>query len=224
MIRSRNHRVPSVTASSRRRTRRKATHNSGARRAKCSWSAESADAEIGIHGGRDEKYHGITTELPRKSPRKTTECRASARLSGGLKASPTYCFLPASAPRPLASGPSPQPLPSYYKEPMITADDYVPLPGWEGGHWMTLYTWGRVRQFPRLPAPEPRLFGLTPDTRVLADCYWQPEPRGAPRCSRCTGSKVRAARTICGASPTRPTGAAGTRCSSISAIAAAPSI
>jgi predicted alpha/beta-fold hydrolase len=60
---------------------------------------------------------------------------------------------------------------------MTVADDYVPLPGWEGGHWMTLYTWARVREFPRLPAPLPRYFDVAPEARVLAHCYWQPEPR-----------------------------------------------
>ena len=42
---------------------------------------------------------------------------------------------------------------------------------------MTLFTWGRVRYFPRLPQPVPRYFDVAPDARVLAHCYWQPEPR-----------------------------------------------
>lgn len=56
-------------------------------------------------------------------------------------------------------------------------DTYIPLPGWEGGHWMTLYTWARPRRFPRLPAPAPRWFDVAPDARVLAHCHWQAEPR-----------------------------------------------
>jgi predicted alpha/beta-fold hydrolase len=40
---------------------------------------------------------------------------------------------------------------------------------------MTMYAWARSRQFPRLPAPEPRFFDTAPDTRVLAHCHWQPD-------------------------------------------------
>jgi hypothetical protein len=42
---------------------------------------------------------------------------------------------------------------------------------------MTLYTWAKPRRFPRLPDPMPRYFDVAPDARVLARCYWQPEPR-----------------------------------------------
>ena len=45
---------------------------------------------------------------------------------------------------------------------------------------MTLFTWGRVRYFPRLPHPVPRYFDVAPDARVLAHCYWQPDPRRHP--------------------------------------------
>jgi predicted alpha/beta-fold hydrolase len=56
--------------------------------------------------------------------------------------------------------------------------DYVP-PAWlAGGHRMTIYTWARPRRFPKLPAPEPRLFRVAPDSEVLAECHWQAE-RGA---------------------------------------------
>jgi uncharacterized protein len=51
--------------------------------------------------------------------------------------------------------------------------DFVPNPRWKGGHWMTLYAWGRKRAFPTLPRPEPRLFDVVPGTRVLAHCHWQ---------------------------------------------------
>ena len=59
--------------------------------------------------------------------------------------------------------------------PLITPPDYVPLPRWAGGHRMTVYAWARPRRFPRLPAPEARLFGVAPETQVLAHCHWQPE-------------------------------------------------
>jgi predicted alpha/beta-fold hydrolase len=40
---------------------------------------------------------------------------------------------------------------------------------------MTVYCWGRRRQFPQLPAPDERLFQVADDTRVLAHCHWQRE-------------------------------------------------
>ena len=45
---------------------------------------------------------------------------------------------------------------------------------------MTLFAWGRARQFPDLPAPESRYFDVAPDTRVLAHCYWQPDRAAHP--------------------------------------------
>jgi len=39
---------------------------------------------------------------------------------------------------------------------------------------MTVYCWAARRQF-ALPAPEARLLQATPDTQVLAHCYWQPD-------------------------------------------------
>ena len=45
---------------------------------------------------------------------------------------------------------------------------------------MTIYCWGRSRTFPRLPAPEARLFDVAPDTRVLAHCHWQPRRQSHP--------------------------------------------
>jgi predicted alpha/beta-fold hydrolase len=44
---------------------------------------------------------------------------------------------------------------------------------------MTVYCWAKGRRF-TLPEPEPRFFQVTPDTQVLAHCYWQPEPRTRP--------------------------------------------
>lgn len=53
--------------------------------------------------------------------------------------------------------------------------DYAP-PRWlRGGHRMTVFCWGRPRRFPRLPAPEARLFQVAGDTRVLAHCHWHRE-------------------------------------------------
>lgn len=54
--------------------------------------------------------------------------------------------------------------------------DYAPLPRWTGGHWMTLYAWGRPRHFPHLPPAQARYFDTAPGTRVLAHCHWQPRP------------------------------------------------
>jgi predicted alpha/beta-fold hydrolase len=45
---------------------------------------------------------------------------------------------------------------------------------------MTLYAWGRRREFPDLPEPEARFFDVTPETRVLAHCHWQPDRGSRP--------------------------------------------
>ena len=45
---------------------------------------------------------------------------------------------------------------------------------------MTVYAWARSGRFPELPAPEARLFQVTPDTQVLAHCYWQPDRATRP--------------------------------------------
>ena len=58
--------------------------------------------------------------------------------------------------------------------------DYTPLPRWTGGHWMTLYAWGKPRTFPGLPAAVTRVFDVAPGTRVLAHCHWQPKPWDHP--------------------------------------------
>jgi predicted alpha/beta-fold hydrolase len=54
---------------------------------------------------------------------------------------------------------------------------FVPRRRLDRGHWMTIFCWAAPRRF-RLPDPERRLFQVTPDTQVLAHCYWQPERRG----------------------------------------------
>jgi hypothetical protein len=59
----------------------------------------------------------------------------------------------------------------------VTTPDFVPHPRLKGGHRMTLFTWGHVRHFPRLPSPVPRYFDVATDARVLAHCHWQPNPR-----------------------------------------------
>jgi uncharacterized protein len=53
---------------------------------------------------------------------------------------------------------------------------YTPLPRWKGGHWMTLYAWGKPRRFPSLPPAQPRYFDVAAGTRVLAHCHWQQQP------------------------------------------------
>jgi predicted alpha/beta-fold hydrolase len=63
---------------------------------------------------------------------------------------------------------------------MVSASDYTPRAGFENGHWMTVYCWGRTRHFPNLPAPEARLFDVADDTRVLGHCHWHPERVGRP--------------------------------------------
>src|SRR6266487_2899622 len=60
--------------------------------------------------------------------------------------------------------------------PLDNGDPFVPRPALAGGHSMTLYGWGNPRYFPNLPPPTRRLFEVDRDTRVLADCHWQPEP------------------------------------------------
>jgi uncharacterized protein len=49
---------------------------------------------------------------------------------------------------------------------------FVPRRRLAGGHLMTVWCWAARRRF-GLPEPEARLFQVTPDTRVLAHCYWQ---------------------------------------------------
>jgi len=50
----------------------------------------------------------------------------------------------------------------------------------QNGHTMTVYAWARRRQFPDLPAPDQRLFRVSADTQVRADCYWQPDRAAHP--------------------------------------------
>jgi uncharacterized protein len=57
---------------------------------------------------------------------------------------------------------------------------FVPHPRLRNGHLMTVVAWGRKRPAPALPAAETRLFDVAPDTRVSADCYWQPQRASHP--------------------------------------------
>lgn len=50
----------------------------------------------------------------------------------------------------------------------------------QNGHTMTLYAWARRRSFAHLPRQERRLFRVTPDTQVVAECYWQAERAERP--------------------------------------------
>src|SRR5215468_5768757 len=52
---------------------------------------------------------------------------------------------------------------------------FVPRPSLTSGHWMTLYSWGNPRYFPRLPPPVRRFFDVDHDARIVADCHWQGE-------------------------------------------------
>ncbi len=44
---------------------------------------------------------------------------------------------------------------------------------------MTVFCWGAKRRY-GLPQPEARLLQVTPDTQVLAHCYWQPDRASRP--------------------------------------------
>jgi uncharacterized protein len=48
---------------------------------------------------------------------------------------------------------------------------FVPRRRLQRGHVMTVFCWATRRTF-ALPEPEARLFQVTPDTQVLAHCYW----------------------------------------------------
>jgi uncharacterized protein len=59
-------------------------------------------------------------------------------------------------------------------------DRFTPHPRLTNGHLMTLYGWGKPRQFPQLPPPAVRYFDVADDARVLAHCHWQAAPAGRP--------------------------------------------
>jgi predicted alpha/beta-fold hydrolase len=56
---------------------------------------------------------------------------------------------------------------------------FIPRRRLERGHVMTVWCWAARRDI-ALPEPEARLFQVTPDTQVLARCYWQPDRNNRP--------------------------------------------
>ena len=56
---------------------------------------------------------------------------------------------------------------------------FTPRRRLKSGHLMTVWCWAARRHLP-LPEPQARLFQVTPDTQVLAHCYWQPDRRQHP--------------------------------------------
>jgi predicted alpha/beta-fold hydrolase len=57
---------------------------------------------------------------------------------------------------------------------------FVPHPRLRNGHVMTIVTWARRRRFPRLPAPELRVFEVATGARVVGLCHWQPARTSRP--------------------------------------------
>ena len=57
---------------------------------------------------------------------------------------------------------------------------FVPHPRLRNGHVMTVFAWGRKRPPATLPAVERRLFQVEADSRVSADCFWQPDRAAHP--------------------------------------------
>ena len=45
---------------------------------------------------------------------------------------------------------------------------------------MTVFAWARTRAFPELPEPEARVIRVSPDTQVMARCFWQPSRARVP--------------------------------------------
>jgi uncharacterized protein len=59
-------------------------------------------------------------------------------------------------------------------------DLFEPRPSLTSGHWMTLFSWGNPRYFPRLPRATSRYFDVDATERVLAHCHWQERPWERP--------------------------------------------
>ena len=57
---------------------------------------------------------------------------------------------------------------------------FVTRPWLRNGHTMTVFAWARRRRFDALGAAERRLFRVSEDTQVAADCYWQPDRAARP--------------------------------------------
>ncbi len=58
-------------------------------------------------------------------------------------------------------------------------DRFEPRASLHNGHWMTLYSWGNPRYFPRLPAPTRRYFDVARDARVLSPIVTGRRGRGS---------------------------------------------
>lgn len=57
---------------------------------------------------------------------------------------------------------------------------FTPLWPLRNPHLMTIASAFWRRRYPRLPASVPRLFETEPETRLLAECHWQQNPREHP--------------------------------------------
>ena len=57
---------------------------------------------------------------------------------------------------------------------------FLPRPSLASGHAMTIYSWGNPRYFPRLPAPTRRFFDVDAESRIVAECHWQPHAQEHP--------------------------------------------
>lgn len=62
----------------------------------------------------------------------------------------------------------------------VSLAPFVPRPGLGNGHVMTFASWRRTRNYPGLPAGEPRLFKTAEDTTVLAHTFWQADRAAVP--------------------------------------------
>ena len=68
----------------------------------------------------------------------------------------------------------------------MIAPDSIEIPAFatrrwlRNGHMMTVFAWARRRRFDALGPPERRLFRVSDDTQVAADCYWQPDRTARP--------------------------------------------
>ncbi|HXE80730.1 MAG TPA: alpha/beta fold hydrolase [Vicinamibacterales bacterium] len=58
--------------------------------------------------------------------------------------------------------------------------EFVPRRRLRNGHVMTIFTWARRRRFPRLPAPERRVFEVDARARVVGLCHWQADRTAHP--------------------------------------------
>ena len=64
--------------------------------------------------------------------------------------------------------------------PKVDIEPFVTSPWLRNGHVMTVYAWARRRSFPHLPPVDQRLFRVSTDTQVRADCFWQSDRAAQP--------------------------------------------